>query len=330
MKKFWNVNEPTNEIFIYGDITNAQLMESDYTAHLFAQDLKKFGGREFSIRINSNGGDVFAAIAISTLIKNYKARVTIYIDGICASAATLIAVSGDRVIMAKNALLMTHAPTIGVCDFLTEEDLQTMQESLSKVKRAIQQIYADRLKQSTDIFLSTAENWYTAEEALEAGFIDEIGEDAELKVDDSTKKIFYNSVLVKGDYTKLKGKLKMEDKNLLNKIKNLLSGENKSEVQNSTQIRDQEISRIKILNEARSENAAANAIIDAAIAKGATLEEVQDYISAIGKVTDTSKTAQAIYDLIKDNLESGAGGVGGSYEPPENQAALIAKYANNR
>ena len=86
---FWN-KISDSEIYIYGDIVAEKFFDAEVTAKQFADDLKSCG-ENVTLRINSNGGDCFTALAISNLIKQSDKNITVSIDGICASAATLIA-----------------------------------------------------------------------------------------------------------------------------------------------------------------------------------------------------------------------------------------------
>ena len=131
----------------------------------------------------------------------------------------------------------------------------------------------------------------------------------------------------------------MDNKSLLDKIKNLLSGESKipDVPEEVADVREKEIERIRNLNALKCGNNSVNAIIDVAILEGKTVDEVKSYVDAVkSSAPSTDKTAQAILNLIEDNMKSGAEGVGGSAEKETDadkrkaQAALIAKFANVR
>ena len=328
--KFWDANLEKNEIYIYGDIVSEQWFNEEVTARAFAEDLNSFSG-EINIHINSNGGDIFAAMAIGNLISQYPDTVNVYIDGICASAATLIACSADYVYMAKNALLMTHAPEVGLNDFFSGKELEKVLESLKKIEQSILETYSARLKLTAEksAALLSEEMWYTAEEAKAAGFIDEITEEIPLQVDDAKKIIFMNSMKIK-NYKNAREKIRMDKQNLLQQIKNLLNKGSASRGADQN-IRDQEMLRIRNLNALRGENAAVNAIIDTAIKKGSSIEDIQDYVEAVKDISVTDKTAKEILNLIEDNLKSGASGVNNfslAEKEAKTQIDLIAKYAN--
>ncbi len=331
IKKFWN--KINNEIFIYGDIVGEKFFENEVTAKEFADDLKTIKG-PLTIHINSNGGDCFTALAISNLIKNHKNLVTISIDGICASAATLISCAGHKVEMAENALMMIHLPSVFLYDFYDAIQLAKIESSLNKVRDSILATYAARTGLNVkDLFaMLSEETWLTAQEAKELNFVDEVTGAVETEIDDAEKLFIINSVALKKNYyPKAKEKLKMTKANLLDKIKNLLKGDKVPE--KISPLVAQERERIENLQKLKTENAAVNAILDVAISEGASVEEVQKYVDAVNNVEISDSIADKIVALIEDNLKSGAEGVGGSVEknPAEDakaQADLIAKFAN--
>lgn len=356
MKKFWNKADETNEIFIFGEIVSESWFDSDVTAKSFADDLKSFGGKDVTLRINSGGGDVFAAVAISNVIKSYKGKVKCSIDGLAASAATIITCACDSVSIAKNALFMVHNPAVALFGFFDEKEISKVQNSLNAVKSSIVTTYTDKTGKTADEIskLLDAETWYTADEAKENNFVDEIVGEVETKIDDAKKILFVNSLQVdckNFDFEKIKNKLeekKMDDKSLLAKIKNLLGADVKPAVveikdtaeKNISDIREKEISRIKNLSALKTGNAIVDGIIDAGIKDGASVEEVKKYVDVVKNIqdntpkVDTDKTAQAIVNLIQDNLKSGAEGVGGSTptetkeEERTKQAEMLAKFMN--
>jgi ATP-dependent protease ClpP protease subunit len=135
---------------------------------------------EITVRINSPGGDVFDALAIHQTLSRHPARVVVTVDALCASAATLVALAGDEIRMAENALWMIHEPwTVAMgnsADLLKQSDL------LDTVAEQIVSIYVRRTGLTGEEIrdLMRAETWYTAPQALAAGFVDAI--DAPLRL----------------------------------------------------------------------------------------------------------------------------------------------------
>ena len=135
------------------------------------------GSGPVTIWINSPGGDCIAASQIYTMLMDYRDNVTVKIDGIAASAASVIAMAGTRVLMAPTALMMIHNPaTIAVGD---HEDMQKAIEMLEEVKESIINAYEIRtgLSRAKLSHLMDAETWMNAHKAVEMGFADGILED---------------------------------------------------------------------------------------------------------------------------------------------------------
>ena len=321
MKKFWNVSKPTNEIYIYGEIVSDPENYAEITATGFAFDLNCFNGEPITVRINSRGGEIFPALAMYNLLKNYEGEVTVIIDGICASAATLVACAGKKIYMAKNAMYMTHLPKVSLDADFTEKDLCGINEVLGKLKNIILEIYAQKMNKKFDevALLLESEVWYTAEEAKKLGFVDELIEEPPLQVTD-IKNSIYNSLMAKEE-------TRLSNENLLTQIKNLLN--RKKDKTDSDEIRNAEIFRLKGLNNKRGTNPVINAIIDAAIKKGTSIEDIQEYLDAVAKVNYRDIASQEILNLIEDNLTSGGAEVGGNFPlTVQNQSDLVVKYAN--
>lgn len=147
------------------------------TAKQFADDLAALGElRSIDVRINSPGGDVFEAMAMHNTLQRYPARVVVHIDGLCASAATVVALAGDETRMVSNGLYMIHEPWT-----LTQgntKDLQRQSDLLDSVAQQIIDLYTRKTGLPPDDIRQRmqAETWMTAEQALESGFIDVIDE----------------------------------------------------------------------------------------------------------------------------------------------------------
>ena len=174
MKKFWNWvrNENGTRILtIDGVIAEESWFEDDVTPKLFREQLNA-GTGDIVIFINSPGGDCVAASQIYTMLIEYKGNVTVKIDGIAASAASVIAMAGTEVLMAPTSLLMLHNPlTVAIGD---SEEMQKAIAMLDEVKESIINAYAlktglSRLKISN---FMDAETWLNAQKAIELGFAD--------------------------------------------------------------------------------------------------------------------------------------------------------------
>ena len=174
MKKFWNWvrnEDGTRILTIDGVIAEESWFENDVTPKLFREQLNA-GTGDIVIFINSPGGDCVAASQIYTMLIEYKGNVTVKIDGIAASAASVIAMAGTEVLMAPTSLLMLHNPlTVAIGD---SEEMQKAIAMLDEVKESIINAYAlktglSRLKISN---FMDAETWLNAQKAIELGFAD--------------------------------------------------------------------------------------------------------------------------------------------------------------
>ncbi|MFE2382200.1 head maturation protease, ClpP-related [Streptomyces misionensis] len=143
------------------------------TADEFIADLRGITAPNLRVRINSPGGSVFEGIAIANALRSHPANITIQVDGIAASIASVIAMSGDRIEMAPNTMLMIHDAS-GVC-MGDSADMQEMAELLDLISDNIADAYAARAGGTRAEWRDRmrAETWYLPEDAVEAGLADE-------------------------------------------------------------------------------------------------------------------------------------------------------------
>jgi ATP-dependent Clp endopeptidase proteolytic subunit ClpP len=163
-----------SEVWIYEMIGKDFWTGDGVTAKDFQKELSDIKSSQIDLHINSPGGDVFDGITIYNLLKQHSAKVTTYIDGLAASIASVIALSGDRIVMAENAMMMIHNPWgMAMGD---ASDMRKMADSLDKVRDSIAKTYVSKTGKRPDEInpLMDAETWMSADEALELGFIDEV------------------------------------------------------------------------------------------------------------------------------------------------------------
>jgi ATP-dependent protease ClpP protease subunit len=147
-------------------------------ARQVVDDLAALGEVEaLDVRINSPGGDVFEAIAVYNALARFPAKVTVHVDGLAASAASLVAMAGDRTLVAENAMLMIHRPWTGVLGDAPE--MRRQADILDKAWSAMLATYARRTgRRAATIEQRVADSggewWLTAEEAVAAGLADEV------------------------------------------------------------------------------------------------------------------------------------------------------------
>ena len=132
--------------------------------------------KNITLRINSIGGDVFEAQAMYNYLKSHPANITVRIDGLAASAASVVAMAGNKIIMPSNALIMIHNPAGGV--YGEAEDMRDTAEILDKIRDTIANVYVAKtgLEREKVIAMMDAETWLDANEAHELNFCDEVEE----------------------------------------------------------------------------------------------------------------------------------------------------------
>lgn len=241
-KRFWefrNAANNTGELYIYGVITSFKWDESDTTAQSFKNDLDGLGDiNKLNVYINSPGGSVFQGVAIHTMLKRHKAEVNVYIDGVAASIASVIAMAGDRVFMPKNTTMMIHKPwnvVMGNADVLRKAA-----DTLDKIQESIEESYlaktGDAISGEKLSALLAAETWLTAQECLEYGLCDEIiaANEVAACLDEEAFAYFNNvpeslkNVMKSPDNSPIpdeeRQKMLTESKQNLEKISNILGG----------------------------------------------------------------------------------------------------------
>lgn len=202
-KHFWNFVPATEskppELLLYGDISSGRSWWSDnITPAQFNQELAALGSvEELVVRINSGGGDVFAANAIYCRLRDLGAKVTVKIDGWAASAATIIAMAGDVIQIPRNGVFMVHDPAMTVWDTFRAEDFDKMAQELRVIKQSIVNAYTDRTHMKTEEInaIMAAETWWTGEEAVAKGFCDSLMFEADPQtVVENSQKVVVNHV----------------------------------------------------------------------------------------------------------------------------------------
>ena len=204
--KFQNHADGNAELLLYGDIASEQSWWGDeVTPKQFAEDLAGLGAvGSITVRINSGGGDVFAAQAIGNLLEQHAATVTARIDGVCASAATIIACHCNKAIAANDSTYMVH-PVRMYCGYANEADLQKYLEALATIKENIISLYAKKTGHTKDEVTAwmDAESWWTGPQAKENGFVDELtDEDANATYENRGGVLFVNSVSMGAKFEK--------------------------------------------------------------------------------------------------------------------------------
>jgi len=201
-KKFWSFQNSADdtraELLLYGDISNSTWWGDEVTPKQFADDLNELGPvTEITVRINSCGGDVFAAQTIGNLLEQHRAAVTARIDGLCASAATIIACHCDKVIAANDSTYMVHPVRMGIFGYVDETKLKECQGALDTIRESILSLYIKKTGRDKEEVAGwmDATSWWTSEQAKANGFVDELADDGEKPVVENRDGIlFVNSI----------------------------------------------------------------------------------------------------------------------------------------
>lgn len=176
MKKFWNWihNEAGGRVLrLEGPIDDESFWGDEVTPKAFREELNA-GTEDITVWINSPGGNVFAAAEIYTMLRDYPGSVTVKIDAIAASAASVIAMAGSKVLMSPVAMFMIHDPsTIAMGN---TKDMEKAIATLNEVKESIINAYAAKSGLSHNRISKLMENetWMNAKKAVELGFADEV------------------------------------------------------------------------------------------------------------------------------------------------------------
>ena len=176
-RKFWNwvknEGEETRTLYLSGEISDETWFGDEVTPKLFKDELMA-GSGDITLWINSPGGDVFAAAQIYNMLMDYPGHVTVKIDGLAASAASVIAMAGSQVEMSPVAMMMIHNPiTVAIGD---SKGMQNGMDMLAEVKERIVTAYEIKTGMSRNKIskLMDAESWFNAKKAVELGFADAI------------------------------------------------------------------------------------------------------------------------------------------------------------
>lgn len=176
--KFWkfqnSVESNGTELILSGPIASETWWGDEVTPQEFREELKQHTNDKLTVVLNSGGGDVFAGLEIYNALRELDAEVTIRVDGLAASIASIIAMAGDKVIMSPGSLMMIHRPSVFAAGNV--DDLDKAKALLLKIEESITPIYTEKTGLSTERIaeMLEAETWMSAEEAVELGFANEV------------------------------------------------------------------------------------------------------------------------------------------------------------
>lgn len=206
MNKFWNwardADDGSRTLYLSGTIAEESWFDDDVTPALFKSELQS-GSGDITVWINSPGGDCVAASQIYTMLIDYPGHVTVKIDGLAASAASVVAMAGTQVLMAPTAMMMVHNPlTVAIGD---SAEMQKAIAMLSEVKESILNAYEIKtgLSRAKLSHLMDAETWMNAKKAVELGFADGILTDEKKSAADAVPYAFSRRAVTNSLLSKL-------------------------------------------------------------------------------------------------------------------------------
>lgn len=208
MKKFWNFKAATSaaaDLYLYGEISSTSWWGDEITPKQFKADLDALGDiQTLNIYINSGGGDVFAGQAIHSMLKRHAAEKVVYVDGLAASIASVIAMAGDKIIMPSNAMMMIHNPW--TLAYGNAADFRKMADDLDQIAKSIIAVYREKSGMDDEkiMELMDAETWLTAEDAISYGLADQVDQEKKLAASLKNGTLFFNGIKVDaGNYKRL-------------------------------------------------------------------------------------------------------------------------------
>ena len=210
--KFWNmasVSDDEGEITLYGDVMSQQPVDwwtgepepgLYITPEGFMEDLAAVKDKSrITVKLNSCGGDLYTGIAIHNALKALSGEVKVVVEGIAASAASVIMCAGDTVEVYPGSLIMIHGVSVMLWDWMNIQDMKQLMKGMDASERAVAEIYNAKTGIATDTLRSmmTKETWLTGREALEKGFADALKEDEgepEMSMSTDKKVLYCNGV----------------------------------------------------------------------------------------------------------------------------------------
>ncbi|MGM0882606.1 MAG: head maturation protease, ClpP-related [Bacillota bacterium] len=215
MKKYWSMKKTTPtvaELLLYGEISSYEYWGDEVTPKQINEELNALGAvDEINVRINSPGGEVFAGVAIHAMLTRHNAKINVFVDGYAASIASIIAMAGDTITMAKGSYMMIHNPSGGVRG--TAAEMRKYADVLDQIRDSMVGIYSAKTgKTSEDIIpLLDAETWMDADSAVAQGFAHGVEQGVAVAASIRGKTAIINGVEM--DWSKFKNAPKLpEDK----------------------------------------------------------------------------------------------------------------------
>lgn len=161
-----NQTEKTAEVYIYGDIVSEAFWDTETDPKGVNELLASLEGKDLTLYINSNGGDVFAGTAIYNMLKRFNGKITARVDGLAASIASMILMSADEIEVPENAYIMVHRPTCGT--YGNSDDLMRYAELLEGIEDNLVEAYKEHSTLSDEALKDFIykETWFSGKEFI--------------------------------------------------------------------------------------------------------------------------------------------------------------------
>lgn len=285
--KFFNINPGTEEvsILLYGDVGNGEPVDSGRVVSELLSLASQY--KKIAVRINSNGGDVFSGIAIYNALRTSSADITIYVDGVAASIAAIVALCGKPLYMSPYAKLMLHSVSGGAWG--NSSALRQTAETMEQLQGDLAKMVAGRCNMKPEDvaarYFDEKDHWIDAQEALSLGLIDGIYDmDGEEPPTDSTEAIYhyFNNRLARQSQ-------KRKDMALIDDIKKVPTFNDKADESAVLAHLNEVVNQAAKVESLERANTAYKQQLDALKAK--ELEAIVDKAVAEGKIVEAQKAS---------------------------------------
>lgn len=288
------------ELEINGPI-GAEVWGDEVSAKQFLNDIKALGNvKNINVHINSPGGDVWHGNTIYNRLKSHAAKINVFIDGLAASAASVIAMAGDTVHMYENSILMIHDPY--TYSGGTAEDMRKAAERLDKVKEGVVAVYKSKtnLPEEKIAELMAAETWMTAKEAKALGFVDTIteGEAVTMSLSGIDPKLYKNTpayLLNKND-SEFNDILSLESCDTINTVK-------KDQPVKNRKVESKEVLK---MNQEDLQKAITTAVMEALKPVKNQLDDLTEKVGALEEEAAPAADADKVEEATTEDTTNGA------------------------
>lgn len=304
MSKFWKLQNAvdtnnSSELILEGHIASESWFGDEVTPQLFRDELKTMNVQNgLTVVINSGGGDVFAGLSIYNALKELNATVTVRVDGLAGSIASIIAMAGDKIIMSSGSIMMIHKPSMMA--FGNLDDFDKAKEMLKEVESSLLSVYVERtgLSLETVSELVNAETWMRGERAVELGFADEFKGDKDSLTDTIENMLKDNKAFQNSD-----GKLAISMKSTIESLKHYaetVEPTNEAEEEEEVEVEEVtvEVDEVETTTEAPEE-------ADTTTVEETTVEPTEEITNTVEEVKET-EMSEVVDTVVTEGIVTNA------------------------